>query len=77
MMLAFICEFIDSSVSMGYGTILSPVLIILGFNPFVAIPAVLLSQAIGGFTASVFHHQLDNANVNRGSRDLKIVMIIS
>ncbi|MDY6787641.1 MAG: hypothetical protein SVK54_05905 [candidate division WOR-3 bacterium] len=56
MMLAFICEFIDSSVSMGYGTILSPVLIILGFNPLVAIPAVLLSGNRGG-TASVFHHQ--------------------
>lgn len=77
MLLAFVCEFIDSSVGMGYGTILSPVLIILGFNPLVAIPAVLLSQAIGGFTASVFHHQFDNANFNRGSRDLNIVMIIS
>ena len=57
--MAFICEFIDSSLGMGYGTILSPVLIIMGFDPLVAIPALLLSQAVGGFTAAIFHHQFE------------------
>lgn len=75
--LAFICEFIDSSLGMGYGTILSPVLIILGFNPLVAIPAVLLSQAFGGFAASVFHHQFKNVSFHPDSRDFKIVVVIS
>ena len=74
---AFVCEFIDSSLGMGYGTILSPVLILMGFDPLVAVPAILLSQAFGGFTASIFHHQFENASFSRGSRDLKIVFIIS
>ncbi len=30
--LAFLCEFIDSSMGMGFGTILSPVLLLLGFE---------------------------------------------
>ncbi|MFZ0391512.1 MAG: sulfite exporter TauE/SafE family protein [Calditrichia bacterium] len=75
--LAFICEFIDSSVGMGYGTILSPLLIILGFSPVVAIPAILLSQAFGGLTASIFHHQFKNAVFTLNSRDFKIVFVIS
>jgi uncharacterized protein len=74
---AFVCEFIDSSLGMGYGTILSPVLILMGFDPLIAVPAILLSQAFGGFTASIFHHQFENASFSRGSRDLKIVFIIS
>jgi uncharacterized membrane protein YfcA len=76
-LMAFICEFIDSSMGMGYGTILTPVMIILGFNPLVVVPAVLLSQAFGGLTASIFHHQFDNASFSADSKHLKIVLIIS
>jgi uncharacterized membrane protein YfcA len=75
--LAFVCEYLDSSLGMGYGTILVPTLIIMGFNPLVVIPAILLSQAVGGFTASIFHHQFQNANFHPGSRDSKIVFVIS
>ena len=75
-LLAFICEFIDASMGMGYGTILSPVLIIMGFEPIVAVPAILLSQAFGGLTASIFHQQFENVNFNRKSDDLKVVFII-
>ncbi|MEA3486252.1 MAG: sulfite exporter TauE/SafE family protein [Thermodesulfobacteriota bacterium] len=74
--LAFICEFVDASMGMGYGTILSPVLIIMGFDPVIAVPAILLSQAFGGFTASFFHHQFNNVSFKRDSNDLKIVFVI-
>jgi len=74
---AFFCEWLDASLGMGYGTILSPVLIIMGFDPVVAVPAVLLSQAFGGFTASVFHHQLKNVSFSKNSTDLKIVFVIT
>lgn len=60
--LAFICELIDSSLGMLYGTILSPVLIIAGFDPLVAVPSILFSQSIGGFTASILHHRLRNVD---------------
>jgi len=75
-LLAFVCEFIDASMGMGYGTILSPILIIMGFEPIVAVPAILLSQAFGGLTASIFHQQFENVNFNRRSNDLKVVFII-
>ncbi len=41
--IALICEIIDSSLGMLYGTILSPILIIAGFDPPVVIPSILFS----------------------------------
>ena len=74
--LAFLCEFIDASLGMGYGTILAPVLLIIGFDPIVAIPAVLISQAFGGFCASVFHHQFENVSFNMDSPDFRLALVI-
>lgn len=59
---AFVCELIDSSLGMLYGTILSPVLIIAGFDPLVVVPSILFSQAVGGTVASIMHHRLKNAD---------------
>lgn len=59
---AFVCELIDSSLGMLYGTILSPVLIIASFDPLVVVPSILFSQAVGGIIASVGHHRLRNVD---------------
>jgi uncharacterized membrane protein YfcA len=74
---AFGSEFIDCSLGMGYGTILTPSLLILGFDPLLVVPAVLLSQAFGGLFASLFHHQFENVSFKSHSKALKIVLIIS
>lgn len=80
-LLAFVCEWIDSALGMGYGTILSPLLIILGFPVLTVVPAILISQALGGMSASYFHHSFRNAHfrVSDGkiSEDLKTVLWIS
>ncbi|QQR65367.1 sulfite exporter TauE/SafE family protein [Candidatus Kaiserbacteria bacterium] len=79
--IAFVCELIDSSIGMGYGTILSPLLLILGFGAHDAVPAILISQMIGGALAARQHHILGNAYFNRIdgklSPDTKAVLIIS
>lgn len=74
---AFVCELIDASLGMGYGTILSPVLLIYGFDPLVLVPAILVSQAVGGLMASVFHHKNGNATFTKKSNDTKIVVVIT
>jgi uncharacterized membrane protein YfcA len=70
---ATLCEFIDASMGMMYGTILSPVLIIAGFEPVLVVPSILLSQALGGFTASIFHHRLRNVNLALKTINPKII----
>jgi len=69
----FVCEFIDASMGMMFGTILSPVLIIAGFEPVLVVPSILLSQALGGFTASIFHHRLRNVNLALKTINPKII----
>ena len=59
---AFVCEMIDSSLGMLYGTILSPVLITAGFDPLVVVPSILFSQAFGGIIASIGHQRLKNVD---------------
>ncbi len=75
--LAFICEFIDSSLGMGYGTILTPLLLLAGFEPFQVVPAVLFSEFITGITAGIFHHKLKNVDFNFYSKDSKVALILS
>ena len=76
-LLAFGCEYIDSALGMGYGTILSPILIIMGYSPMVVIPSILLSQALSGFTAAMFHQKHENVIFTAKSRDTKVVAIIA
>jgi len=74
--LCFIMESIDSGIGMMYGTLLSPLLIIIGFNPLVVVPSILLSQAIGGFAATFHHNKFKNASFRRGTVDLKITALV-
>jgi len=76
-LMAFVAEFIDASLGMGYGTMLSPLLIIIGFDPVVAVPPLLLSQAAGGLTASIFHQRLENVSYQPGSRSFVVVGVVS
>ena len=61
--LAFAAEYIDSSLGMGYGTTLTPILLLLGVEPLQVVPAILLSQLIAGLAASVIHHAVGNVNL--------------
>jgi len=60
--LAFVCEYIDSSIGMGYGTTLTPLLLLMGFQPLQIVPAVLFSEFITGSLAGLFHHRLGNVS---------------
>jgi uncharacterized membrane protein YfcA len=75
--LAFICEYIDSSLGMGYGTTLTPLLLIMGYHPFQIVPAVLLSELITGLSAGFMHHKAKNVNLKVGTKDFKIAMAMA
>ncbi len=75
--LAFIGELIDCSLGMGYGTMLSPILIIAGFDPLLVIPSLLLSQGLSGLAAGILHHKRKNIYFSKHSRDTYIVCIFT
>ncbi len=72
----FSCYYINSSFGMGYGTILSPLFLILGYDPLIIIPSILISQAIGGLSAAFFHRKFGNVKITLHSDDSKIASII-
>lgn len=76
-LLAFVCELVDSSLGMGYGTTLTPLLLLIGYEPIEIVPAVLFSECITGIVAGVCHHEFGNVNLHPGSRDLKLVGVLT
>jgi len=72
--IAFLAEYVDSTLGMGYGTALTPLLLILGFEPLQVIPAVLLSQLIAGILAGLFHHFASNVYFKPKTMDMKVII---
>jgi uncharacterized membrane protein YfcA len=73
---SLIMEFIDSALGMMYGTVLSPLLIIMNYPAKEVVPSLLVSQAIGGFIASWRHHRFKNADFKSGTTDRRIAVTI-
>jgi uncharacterized membrane protein YfcA len=61
--LSFAAEYVDSSLGMGYGTTLAPVLLLLGFAPLEVVPALLVSQLLAGLFSGFVHHTMGNVDL--------------
>lgn len=75
--LAFVAEYIDSSLGMGYGTTLTPLLLLLGFTPLQIVPVVLLSEFVTGLVAAMFHHTYQNVSFRKDSLDSKVAIVLA
>jgi uncharacterized membrane protein YfcA len=60
--LAFLCEYMDSTLGMGYGTVMAPLLMLFGFVPLQIVPAILLSELVTGLSSGLLHHREGNVN---------------
>ena len=60
--LMFIFATINSSLGQGYGTLGTPILLLLGYGPKIVVPLILVSQAIAGITGTLCHNKLGNAD---------------
>lgn len=61
--LAFLCEYMDSTLGMGYGTTLTPLFMLMGFGPHEIVPAILVSELCTGLLAGICHHREGNVNL--------------
>lgn len=75
--MAFVAEYVDSSLGMGYGTTLTPLLMIVGFSPLQIVPAVLLSEFFTGISAGVLHHTFGNVDFRRDTRAWRTAWILA
>ena len=74
--ISFVPAIIDSSFGMGYGFIITPLLLVLGYNPIRIIPAILVSSLVGNLLSAIFHHKLRNVDFSLESRDFRIALVI-
>lgn len=77
-LLALLFEIIDAALGQGYGTLGAPTFILMGFDPKAVVPAILISQAIGGIIGAISHHKFKNADFRHWrTNDLKRVIFIT
>lgn len=74
---ALLCEYMDSSLGMGYGTTLTPLLLIAGFEPLHIVPAVLLSELLTGVAAGALHHRDGNVDLVRDPHVRRTVLLLT
>jgi len=75
-LLAMGCEHVDFTLGMGCGTALTPLLLLMGYDPLDVVPAVLLSELATGTAAATLHHRAGNVNFGAGNRDLLIALVL-
>lgn len=74
--LAFVAGFLDTVLGMGYGTVLGPLLLAMGYRLPEVVPTLLVSQALAGFVGARFHHANGNACFRRNSVHSKVALML-
>lgn len=58
--MSLLAEYMDATIGMGYGTTLTPILLLIGFSPLQVVPAILMSQFFAGIFAAYLHQGAGN-----------------
>lgn len=75
--ISFFVQFLDAALGMGHGTIMAPILLLMGFSPLEVVPGILFSELITDSVSSYFHHRFKNVDLSRGSADLRLAMVLA
>lgn len=70
-LIAFVAEYVDATLGMGYGTTITPVLLLAGFLPLQVVPAILLSEFVTGILAGFTHHSVGNVDFRPKTMNIK------
>lgn len=76
-LLSFGCEYINASLGMGYGTALTPILLIMAYPPSVIVPTVLLPGPLTGLISGGFRYACSNLFLRKGSRDRGVIAVLA
>ncbi|MBD3404975.1 MAG: TSUP family transporter [Candidatus Lokiarchaeota archaeon] len=73
----FISKYFDSTLGLGYGTILAPVLIIGGYSVYRVVPAILFSEFVSSAITALLHRLAGTISSDPESKDFKVSAILS
>lgn len=72
--ISLLAEYMDATIGMGYGTTLTPLLLLIGFSPLQIVPSILLSQFLCGIFAATLHQGAGNVSFDfKNDTEHKIV----
>ena len=74
---ALACEYMDASLGMGFGTTLTPLLILFGYEPLQIVPAVLLSELLTGVAAGAMHQHDGNVDFLRDAAARRTALLLT
>ncbi|NHK31358.1 MAG: TSUP family transporter [Asgard group archaeon] len=63
--ISFVFELLDASIGIGFGTAVTPILLIIGFDVSIVVPSILLSELAAGAVAIIFHALLRNVRLGK------------
>lgn len=75
-MLSLMAAYVDASIGMGYGTTITPLLLLIGFSPKQIVPAVLIQQLVAGTVAAWSHHLVGNADLRPGRPAFRLALLL-
>jgi uncharacterized protein len=58
--IAMFFEFMDATAGMGFGTAITPLLMLMGFDPKQIVPVVMIQQGIAGLIGTFLHAEYQN-----------------
>ncbi len=72
-------EFMDSAGGMGYGTALTPLMLMMGFDPKQVVPCVMITEMFTGLIAGMVHKEFENVEWKFGpmNETTKMVVVVS
>jgi len=76
-MLSFACGYVDSSLGMGYGSTLTPLLLLLGYQPLEVIPAIIGSQFVAGGIGAWAHHLIGNVDLHPRNQAFRVACLLA
>ncbi len=77
-LIAAFFEFMDASAGMGFGTALTPLLLMIGFDPKQIVPVVMIQQGAAGLVGAFLHREFENVEwkFKPMSETIKLAIII-
>jgi uncharacterized membrane protein YfcA len=58
--IAMAFEFMDATAGMGFGTAITPLLLLIGFDPRQIVPVVMIQQGVAGLIGTFLHAEYQN-----------------
>lgn len=71
----FLLAYMDTTLGMGFGTLGTPILLIIGFSSKLTVPSILIAQAVSAILGFGLHNKYKNVDLlHLGSKDQKIAL---